>query len=65
MLSTAESALKVTGGAWWPADKPQPEDDAERDSHRESDKAEFPNMKDKQKVTFGKRSGLLIIGMPE
>lgn len=48
------------GCDWWPADKPEPtEEEAEK---LERKKAVFPDMTDRQKVTFGKRSGVLVIG---
>lgn len=41
------------GDAWFNPSRKQP--------NKEFPKAQFPNMKDKQNVTLGKRSGLLVI----
>ena len=41
------------GREWFDASKPEPEEDSPKT-------ATFPNMKDKQKVTLGKRSGLIV-----
>lgn len=46
------------GSAWFDPNVERPEDEEEVPG----EKAVFPNMKEKQKVTFGKRSGLLVIG---
>lgn len=50
------------GHAWFDPTKSDEDDDAERDDS--GPKVPFPNMKERQNVTMGKRSGLLIIGMP-
>ena len=47
------------GAAWWPADKPDPTEEEGEALERKA--AVFPNMKDKQNVTFGKRSGVMVI----
>ena len=49
------------GGEWFKVNEPEPEDS--EDGPRKKT-AVFPNMKEHKKVTFGKRSGLLIIGGP-
>lgn len=48
------------GSPWFPADEPQPED-----LDDEAPKVSFPDMTRQQAVTFGKRSGLMVIGLPE
>jgi hypothetical protein len=47
------------GGTWWDASNGEPD----HDELPKWPKAVFPNMKEKQKVTFGKRSGVLIVGL--
>lgn len=44
------------GTEWFDATKPQPEDE------RRWKVAVFPNMKDRQNVTMGKRSGVIVVG---
>jgi hypothetical protein len=46
------------GSPWWKAADKEPEDHDEQ----EGEKPVFPNMKDKQNVTLGKRSGVIVIG---
>lgn len=43
------------GGAWFRADKDEPEDKGKKKS------AVFPDMTSRQKTTFGKRSGVIMI----
>lgn len=50
----------VFGGAWWSA---KSEGRVDIDNLK-GPKAEFPNMKDRKSVTFGRRSGLLVISAP-
>lgn len=45
------------GNQWFAANEEEPE-------AREKKVAVFPNMKSRQRVTFGKRSGLLIVSAP-
>jgi len=44
------------GYGWWPANEKQPEE------REENVKVSFPNMKDRANVTFGERSGVIILG---
>jgi hypothetical protein len=44
------------GHGWFVASRKQPEDDAKLKGP-----VEFPDMKDRQKVIFGKRSGVIIV----
>lgn len=46
------------GHAWYRADSPDPDQDEDERT------AVFPNMKNRQKVAFGKRSGFLILALP-
>lgn len=52
------------GSPWFDPLQPEPEetDDTPFD---EREKREFPNMKDKQNVTFGRRSGVIVVGFPK
>lgn len=50
------------GGKWFKASEPEPDTE---DDERPGDKAVFPNMKTRQKVTFGERSGIIVIGGPK
>lgn len=43
------------GHRWFNPRKPEPED-------HEGEKTEFPDMKDRQRVTLGKRSGVIVFG---
>jgi len=45
------------GRVWWPAKDERPDDCGPKT-------AVFPNMKDRQRVTFGPRSGVLVVGLP-
>lgn len=45
------------GHGWQPADEPEPEEG------EDVPKVAFPNMKDRQKVTFGPRSGVILFGV--
>ena len=47
------------GHAWFDPSKQMTDDDVEE--NEKSPKVDFPNMKEKQKVTYGPRSGLLFI----
>ena len=53
--------FSVFGKEWWPADGPEPTDEQYEALERKA--AVFPNMKSKQKVTLGKRSGVLVFGV--
>lgn len=49
------------GGPWFDPLKPEPEYEELEDSK----KVPFPNMKSRQKVTLGERSGVLVISAPK
>lgn len=47
-----------------PSSEPWPsEDEAEAKWHEGRERIEYPNMKDKQNVTWGKRSGVMVVGL--
>jgi hypothetical protein len=47
-----------------PCNEAEPEDDEQYDKWLEGrEPVQFPNMSSRQKVTFGKRSGLIVIGL--
>lgn len=53
------------GDVYVRCDQPYPHDDeaAEAELLKNSAHIEYPNMKDKQNVTWGKRSGVMVVGL--
>lgn len=45
---------------WYPCDKPAP-DEEQQDRHKGYERAEFPDMSTRKSVTFGPRSGMIVV----